>query len=181
MPMQLQRSPHPLASMLQECFHGLQHPPVRWCLGLVKKICDKCKDYQVRPKWSHAMFDQVHNGNKWIQESLMDWLTCKMVMPAAVKESSSAFLAELGAAVVSGRTRTKVGCPNRALALAINFPMYPVAPITKILLFPMLANCSQWQYWKTWRNWNTTAIQSCKCNIKAIYIPTKNCVHQETD
>jgi len=63
-------------------------------------------------------------------------------MPAAVKESSSTFLAELGTAVVSGRTTTKVGCPNRALALAIYFPMYPVAPSTKILLFPILASCS---------------------------------------
>jgi hypothetical protein len=95
------------------------------------------------PSESHAMFDQVHNGNKWIQEPLMDWLTCKMVMPAAVKESSSTFLAELGTAAVSGRTTTKVGCPNRALALAICFPMYPVAPSTKILLFPILARCSQ--------------------------------------
>jgi hypothetical protein len=62
--------------------------------------------------------------------------TCKIVIPAAVNESSSSFLEE---SKVAGRTRTKVGWPNWALAFAMYFPMYPVAPSTKTRLFPILA------------------------------------------
>lgn len=33
-------------------------------------------------------------------------------------------------------TKTKVGWPAAALASTMNFPMYPVPPMIKILLFP---------------------------------------------
>ncbi|MFS7973236.1 hypothetical protein Hanom_Chr09g00854281 [Helianthus anomalus] len=44
-------------------------------------------------------------------------------------------LAFSGCLVVFSLTKTKVGFPSFALASTMNFPMYPVPPMIKILLF----------------------------------------------
>jgi len=40
---------------------------------------------------------------------------------------------------VESLTRTEVGWPALALASTMNFPMYPVPPMNKILLFVAIA------------------------------------------
>ncbi len=74
----------------------------------------------------------------------MSLFTSKIVMPEALNESISSFFEEWGTAVV-GRTRAKVGWPSRALALVMNCPIAPVAPTTRILLFPILFCLVWWE------------------------------------
>jgi hypothetical protein len=64
--------------------------------------------------------------------------TSKIVVPEALNDSISLIFEESGRAV-AGRTRAKVGCPSRTLAVMMNGPRYPVAPTTKILLIPIVS------------------------------------------
>lgn len=58
--------------------------------------------------------------------------------PKLLKLSMIAAL--LGSETVLSRTNANVGCPALALASTIYFPMYPVAPMTRILLFTAISN-----------------------------------------
>ncbi len=74
----------------------------------------------------------------------MSLFTSKIVMPEALNESISSFFEEWGPAV-AGQTRAKVGWPTQALALVKNGPIAPVAPTTRILLFPILFCLVGWE------------------------------------
>lgn len=59
---------------------------------------------------------------KLTPESLKLWMSCDFS----------------GLERVDSRTKTKVGWPAAAAAATMNFPMYPVPPIIRILLFPAI-------------------------------------------
>lgn len=63
----------------------------------------------------------------------MEIRTCSRVTPKLLKLSMSFPLT--GSLRLLSLTRAKVGWPSFALASTMNFPMYPVPPIIRILLF----------------------------------------------
>ena len=73
--------------------------------------------------YSERESERQHTWSKVTPEFLNSWMSFPLT----------------GSAIVVSLTRAKVGWPDFALAWTTNFPMYPVPPMIRILLFSAIA------------------------------------------